>query len=97
MTAQEAFSVLAPKMGRPSEKSDAATTFITDLLKGGKLKATECERLLKESGFKRSTIKKAKRNAGVLSVKEGFTWYWMLPEDDADPSANTTDDDLPFD
>ena len=96
MTAQEAFSAVAPKMGRPSEKSDAATTFITDLLKGGKLKATECETLLKESGFKRSTIKKAKRNAGVLSVKEGFTWYWMLPENDVDSSANMTNGDLPF-
>ena len=32
MTADEAFSAIAPKMGRPSEKSDAATDFILSLL-----------------------------------------------------------------
>ena len=96
MTADEAFSAIAPKMGRPSEKSDAATDFILSLLRGGKLPATECEQQLKAAGFKKSTIKKAKRNAGVSSVKEGFTWYWTLEENVSDQPIFTADDDLPF-
>ena len=96
MTADEAFSAIAPKMGRPSEKSDAATDFILSLLRGGKLPATECEQQLKAAGFKKSTIKKAKRNAGVSSVKEGFTWYWTLEEDVPEQPIFTADDDLPF-
>ena len=96
MTADEAFSAIAPKMGRPSEKSDAATDFILSLLRGGKLPATECEQQLKAAGFKKSTIKKAKRNAGVSSVKEGFTWYWTLEENVPEQPIFTADDDLPF-
>ncbi len=78
------------------EKSDAATDFILSLLRGGKLPATECEQQLKAAGFKKSTIKKAKRNAGVSSVKEGFTWYWTLEENVPDQPIFTADDDLPF-
>ena len=96
MTADEAFSAIAPKMGRPSEKSDAATDFILSLLRGGKLPATECEQQLKAAGFKKSTIKKAKRNAGVSSVKEGFTWYWTLEDNVPEQPIFTADDDLPF-
>ena len=92
MTADEAFSAIAPKMGRPSEKSDAATDFILSLLRDGKLPATECEQQLKAAGFKKSTIKKAKRNAGVSSVKEGFTWYWTLEENVSDQPIFTADD-----
>ncbi len=82
MTAEEAFSALGPKIGRPSEKLDAATAFIKDMLKDGRMLATECEAKLEAAGFKKSTIKKAKRNAGVSSEKGGFIWYWTLPMDD---------------
>ena len=41
-------------------------------------------------------IKKAKRNAGVSSVKEGFTWYWTLEENVPEQPIFTADDDLPF-
>ena len=34
----------------------------------------------KRQGFKKSTYKKAKKKAGVHSVKDGFAWYWTLPE-----------------
>ena len=45
--------------------------------------ATECEAKLEEAGFKKSTIKKAKKNAGVQSDKVGFVWYWTLPSEGA--------------
>lgn len=99
MTAEEALSFFTPKTGRPSEKSDAAIGFIRDLLRDGKLAANECEAKLREAGFKKSTIKKAKRNAGVVSEKEGFVWYWRLPAPDK-VSEDGEDvmyvDDLPF-
>lgn len=74
MTAEQAFSSIAPKFGRPSAECEAATAFILDLMKAGKLTATACEGFLKDKGFKKSTIKKAKKNAGVVSVKEGMIW-----------------------
>ena len=96
LTAEEAFASVALKRGRPSGESDAATDFILGMMEAGKLPASECEARLKAAGFKKSTVKKAKKNAGVLSVKEGFTWYWTLPEDAPESPAVTADDDLPF-
>ena len=79
MTAEEAFSSLAPKMGRPSEKELKAKEFILEMLKDGEMLANDCEAKLEEAGFKKSTIKKAKKKAGVVSHKKGFLWYWSLP------------------
>ena len=69
MTAVDAFSSLAPRIGRPNEKEEAAKSFIKDLLKDGKMLATDCEAKLEAEGFKKSTIKKAKKKAGVYSEK----------------------------
>ena len=82
MTAEEAFSSLAPKMGRPSEKELKAKEFILEMLKDGEMLANDCEAKLEEAGFKKSTIKKAKKKAGVVSHKKGFLWYWSLPMGD---------------
>lgn len=96
MTAEQAFSSIAPKLGRPSAECEAATAFILDLMKAGKLTGTACEGFLKDRGFKKSTIKKAKKNAGVVSVKEGMIWYWTLPTADQEKLDNThhTDPDI---
>ena len=99
MTAEQAFSSIAPKLGRPSAECEAATAFILDLMKAGKLTATACEGFLKDKGFKKSTIKKAKKKAGVVSVKEGMIWYWTLPTGDVvseEKQDIPVDDDLPF-
>ena len=82
MTAEEAFSSLAPKTGRPSEKELKAKEFILEMLKDGEMLANDCEAKLEEAGFKKSTIKKAKKKAGVVSHKKGFLWYWSLPMGD---------------
>ena len=68
MTAEEAFQSLAPKMGRPNDKEIKAKEFLLEMLK--------------DAGFKKSTIKKAKKNTGVISRKKGFLWYWSLPMGD---------------
>ena len=80
LTAEEAFSALAPKIGRPSEREEEAISFIKDMLSHGRMLATDCEARLKEAGFKKTTSKKAKKKAGVVSQKEGFVWYWILDD-----------------
>ncbi len=99
LTAEQALSALLPKQGRPCEKLDAATDFIRSMLKDGRMLANDCEMKLEAAGFKKSTVKKAKKNAGVFSEKEGFVWYWSLPAVDAaseEWQESLFDDDLPF-
>lgn len=79
MTADQAFRSLAPKMGRPNEKEIKAKEFLEEMLKDGEMLSTDCEEKLESAGFKRTTIKKAKKKAGVISRKKGFLWYWSLP------------------
>ena len=69
------------------------------MLKDGRLPATDCEARLEAAGFKKSTVKKAKKNAGVSSEKDGFLWYWTLPTGGAgseERQEDLFDDDLPF-
>ena len=82
MTAEEAFQSLAPKMGRPNEKEIKAKEFLLEILKDGEMLSSDCEEKLEAAGFRKSTIKKAKKNAGVISRKKGFLWYWSLPMGD---------------
>ena len=100
MTADDAFSILAPRMGRPNERTEAAILFLKELLSDGKkLPATDCEAKLEAAGFKKSTAKKAKRKAGIVSHKEGFVWYWSLPavvKPNEKWQEVTDDDDLLF-
>ena len=65
MTAEEAFQSLAPKMGRPNEKEIKAKEFLLEMLKDGEMLSSDCEERLEAAGFKKSTIKKAKKKAGV--------------------------------
>ena len=78
---------------------EAATDFIRSLLAGGRRLASDCEAKLEAAGFKKSTYKKSKKKAGVRSVKDGFLWYWTLPEVEK-PIENgqevTDEDDLPI-
>ena len=82
MTAEEAFLSLSPQMGRPNEKEMKAKSFLVEMLQGGEMLSSDCEEKLEAAGFKKSTIKKAKKNAGVISTKKGFLWYWSLPMGD---------------
>ena len=99
LSAEDAFSASAPRMGRPNAREEAATDFIRSLLAGGRRLASDCEAKLEAAGFKKSTYKKSKKKAGVRSVKDGFLWYWTLPEVEK-PIENgqkvTDEDDLPI-
>ena len=99
MTAEQAFASIAPKIGRPNEEFETCKNFILDLMKCGKLPSAACEELLKDNGFKKSTIKKAKKETGVVSVKEGMIWYWTLPTAEAtnqEDHTKTNNEDLDF-
>ena len=82
MTAEEAFQSLVPKIGRPNDKEIKAKAFLMEMLKDGEMLSSDCEEKLEAAGFKKSTIKKAKKNTGVISRKKGFLWYWSLPMGD---------------
>ena len=82
MTAEEAFQSLAPKIGRPNDKEVKAKAFLIEMLKDREMLSSDCEEKLEAAGFRKSTIKKAKKNAGVISRKKGFLWYWSLPMGD---------------
>jgi len=100
MTADDAFSSLSPRMGRPNDTLQAAEALLKDILSGEKkMLATDCEARLEAKGFKKSTIKKAKKRVGVVSHKEGFFWYWSLPMVDKpneEKQVITDNDDLLF-
>ena len=70
------------KMGRPNDKEIKAKEFLLEMLKDGEMLSSDCEERLEAAGFKKSTIKKAKKKAGVISRKRGFLWYWSLPMGD---------------
>ena len=68
--------------GDPGDGKSKLMLSIAALLSNGELLSTDCEEKLEAAGFKKSTIKKAKKNAGVISRKKGFLWYWSLPMGD---------------
>ena len=55
---------------------------LLEMLKDGEMLSSDCEERLEAAGFKKSTIKKAKKKAEVISQKKGFLWYWSLPMGD---------------
>ena len=65
-----------------NDKEIKAKAFLIEMLKDGEMLSSDCEEKLEAAGFKKSTIKKAKKNAGVISRKKGFLWYWSLPMGD---------------
>ena len=52
------------------------------MLKDGEMLYSDSKERLEDAGFKKSTIKKAKKKAGVIAKKKGFLWYWSLPMGD---------------
>ena len=55
-----------------------AKEFLLEMLKDGEMLSSDCEERLEADEKKKSTIKKAKKKAGVISRKQGFLWYWSL-------------------
>ena len=72
MTAEEAFQSFAPKIGRPNDKEVKAKAFLIEMLKDGEMLSSDCEEKLEAAGFKKSTIKKAKKTQELSPERKVF-------------------------
>lgn len=68
-----------------------AVKWLTETLSGGPILATEIEQLAHDADISESTLKRAKKKAGITSRREGFgtdaVFRWFLPETDDISSA----------
>lgn len=82
ITADELLAAQAPgpEEGRPR---DAAVAFLARYLSGGPRPADEVIRDGESAGHSERTLKRARKDLGVVSTKKGFpgTWYLSLPEE----------------
>lgn len=56
------------------------------LLSSGEMKSTEVFANAKEAGISIESLRRAKKRAGIRTIKHGFAggdWRWALPEDKA--------------
>ena len=81
MTAEEAFLSLAPQIGRPNEKEMKAKSFLIEMLQGGEMLSSDCEEKLEAAGFKKSTIKKAKKKRRSYLQEERFSLVLVFADE----------------
>jgi len=75
---------------------DLAKTFIMGLLAQDEVPASEIFRKGAEIGLSQITLKRAKSELGVVSVKRGSEWFWTKEADQGDHSStHDTHDPLP--
>ena len=74
LSAEDAFSASAPRMGRPNDREEAATDFIRSLLAGGRRLASDCEAKLEVAGFKKSNLQEVQEESRS-SLREGRPAY----------------------
>lgn len=77
----------------PEDRSavDQAVDFLAEVLADGSVENTRVRRMARDEGISDTTLKRAKAQLGVESVKHGFAsaggWRWCLPEDRSDAAA----------
>lgn len=69
----------APQKQREYTQLDQAKEFLVDLLAREPLPASTIEYEYQAAGLSRSTVNRAKRELGVLSMKVDGAWLWSLP------------------
>lgn len=57
-----------------------AMLFLSELLANGPLDAEYIEEQCVNAGYSGPTIRRAKKELRIRSIKRGITWYWYLPE-----------------
>jgi len=83
VTADDALLENKNPVGRPPDDRQEAEEWLLDALKNGSRPAAE---ILSESykvGISRATLRRAKVNLGIVTMKVGYEtgWVWALPED----------------
>ena len=66
---------------KPISKTEAAAVFIADRLQDGMLPANELLDLFKGMSLSDRSIRNAKKELGIKSVRKDGQWYWSLPDD----------------
>jgi hypothetical protein len=79
-TAEDLLEGSSKGKGKGSSKLEVAKALIKGRLSAWKAEATELENLADDFKIRQSTLKKAKYELGVDSVKIGSQWFWYLPE-----------------
>lgn len=87
----EAMAVVMTSGGDSGERQEAKVWLIEYLSSGG-LPAKDVEREAKDAGFSLATLRRAKQDAGIKSVKASFGsgWIWTIPEDAHETSKTLT-------
>lgn len=79
-TARELLAEVEGKVGESDAPAcDGAKDWLVEILRHGPVDAKEIERLAGIGGHSRRTMKRAKKELGVLSRKVGNTWVWEFP------------------
>lgn len=66
---------------KPISKTEAVAVFIADKLQDGMVPANEILELYKGMNLSDRTIRNAKKELGIKSIRKDGLWYWSLPED----------------
>ena len=72
------------KAGEERSARKEAESFLREVLAAGPVKSKEVFRQAKEAGIGEWTVRRAKKNLGVVVTREGFgndgDWFWSLPQ-----------------
>lgn len=88
------------KSGKAPDIINEIKAYIVRNMPDGKRKASEMLTLLTANGFSETTVKRAKQELDIKSVREGYgnsgSWVWVLPEgfDKLDPYDYATHDQV---
>ncbi len=62
------------------QKTRKAKEFLLEILADGGMAQKKIEEEAEKLGIKKKTLRNAKMELGIDSVKRGNQWYWMLSE-----------------
>jgi len=69
------------KCNKPENQFAKAQMFVENILKSGPMAATEIFQKAEDNGISDTTLNRAKKALGVISIKVNGRWFWELPVD----------------
>jgi putative DNA primase/helicase len=77
---QQAETLLGEPQGEPRSELEEAADWLRDVLAEGPRLAVDLQRQAREAGISWITIRRAKRQAGAVSRRQGTVWVWTLQD-----------------
>ncbi len=78
-----AVAMLSGISQQPKRSSlDEAVDFVMKALQDGDQPAKTIERDALRAGISERTLKRAKKELGIRSEKQGDEWFWKMPQED---------------